>query len=322
MRKMMAVLIAALGLILAGPGQARAKYPEKPIRLILPFPAGGAVDIVARVVAAKMADDLGKTFIIENKAGAGGIIATDAVAKSPPDGYTLLLTTPNHTINAALQTSLPYDTEKDLIPVSVVAEVPEVLVSTPSAPFKTFPEFVAYAKSNPGKLNYASAGIGTLPHVTFELLLRRTGVQVAHIPYRGAAPAMTDLLSGVVQLKLDTYTTSNPHVVAGKLRMLGIASRQRSKLMPDTPTIAEMGLPGYEGILWIAIMAPAGTPKAVVDKLAAASAKTARDPDTVARLQRDGVDPVGGTPSELGQMIARELPQWRELAKAASIKLQ
>jgi tripartite-type tricarboxylate transporter receptor subunit TctC len=319
---MMAVLIAALGLILAGPGQARAEYPEKPIRLILPFPAGGAVDIVARVVAAKMADDLGKTFIIENKAGAGGIIATDAVAKSPPDGYTLLLTTPNHTINAALQTSLPYDTEKDLIPVSVVAEVPEVLVSTPSAPFKTFPEFVEYAKKNPGKLNYASAGIGTLPHVTFELLLRRTGIQVAHIPYRGAAPAMTDLLSGVVQLKLDTYTTSNAQVVAGKLRMLGIASRQRSKLMPETPTIAEMGLPGYEGILWIAIMAPAGTPKAVVDKLAAASAKTARDPDTVARLQRDGVDPVGGTPSELGQMIARELPQWRELAKAASIKLQ
>jgi len=154
-RKMMAVLIAALGLVLVGPHDGRAEYPEKPIRLILPFPAGGAVDIVARVVAAKMANDLGKTFIIENKAGAGGIIATDAVAKSPPDGYTLLLTTPNHTINAALQASLPYDTEKDLVPVSVVAEVPEVLVSHPGAPFKTFPEFVDYAKKNPGKLNYA-----------------------------------------------------------------------------------------------------------------------------------------------------------------------
>ena len=319
---MMGVLTAALGLLVAGQGQGRAEYPEKPIRLVLPFPAGGAVDIVARVMAAKMSDDLGKPIIIENKAGAGGIIATDTVAKSPPDGATLLLTTPNHTINAALQASLPYDTEKDLVPVSVVAEVPEVLVSTPGAPFANFAEFVAYAKKNPDKLNYASAGIGTLPHVTMELLLQRTGIQVAHIPYRGAAPAMTDLLSGVVQLKLDTYTTSNPQVVAGKLRMLGIASRHRSKLMPDTPTIAEMGLPGYEGILWIAIMAPAGTPQAIVDRLAAASAKAARAPDIVDRLQRDGVDPVGGTPAELGQMIARELPQWRELAKAASIKLQ
>ena len=188
------------------------------------------------------------------------------------------------------------------MPVSVVAEVPEVLVSYPGAPFTSFAEFIDHAKKHPGTLNYASAGIGTLPHVTMELLLRRTGIQVAHIPYRGAAPAMTDLLAGQVQLKMDTYTTSNPQVVAGKLRMLGIASRQRSKLMPDTPTIAEMGLPGYEGILWIAILAPAGTPQAIVDKLAAASAKAARTPDIVERLQRDGVEPVGGTPSELGQL--------------------
>jgi tripartite-type tricarboxylate transporter receptor subunit TctC len=174
-------------LLLLAPGQSRAEYPDKPIRLVLPFPAGGAVDIVARLFAAKIADDLGKPIVIENKSGAGGIIATDAVAKSPPDGYTLLLTTPNHTINAALVASLPYDTEKDLVPVSVIAEVPEVLVSNPGAPFKAFAEFIGYAKNNPGKLNYASAGIGTLPHVTMELLLRRTGIQVAHIPYRGAA---------------------------------------------------------------------------------------------------------------------------------------
>jgi len=301
---------------------ARADYPDKPIRLLLPFPAGGAVDIVARVITAKMSEELGKPFIIENKSGAGGIIATDAVAKAAPDGHTLLLTTPNHTINAALQSTLPYDTEKDLMPVSVIAEVPEVLVSHPSAPFKTFPEFVEYARTNPGKLNYASAGLGTLPHVTMELLLRRIGIQVAHVPYRGAAPAMNDLLAGVVQLKMDTYTTSNPQVTAGKLRMLGIASTHRSKLMPDTPTIAEMGLPGYEGILWIAMMAPAGTPKPIVEKLAAASAKAARAPDVAERLIRDGVDPVGGTPAELAALIARELPQWRDLAKAANIKLE
>ncbi|MSP44426.1 MAG: tripartite tricarboxylate transporter substrate binding protein [Xanthobacteraceae bacterium] len=322
MRRTMSVLTAVLGLVLASQGHARADYPDKPIRLVLPFPAGGAVDIVARMFAAKMADDLGKPIVIENKAGAGGIIATDTVAKAPPDGYTLLLTTPNHTIIPALQPSLPYDTEKDLVPVSVIAEVPEVLVSHPSAPFSTFAGFVAHAKKSPGLLNYASAGTGTLPHVTMELLLRRMGIEVAHIPYRGAAPAMTDLLAGVVQLKLDTYTTSNPHVAAGKLHMLGIASRHRSKLMPNTPTIAEMGLPGYEGILWIAILAPAGTPQAIIDKLAAASAKAARAPDIVKRLQRDGVEPVGGTPSELATLIARELPQWRELAKAANIKLQ
>ena len=172
MRKMTRVAIGAVAAVLAAAGPGRADFPEKPIRLLLPFPAGGAVDIVARAITAKMADDLGKPFVIENKSGAGGIIATDAVAKAPSDGYTLLLTTPNHTINAALQPSLPYDTEKDLIPVSVVAEVPEVLVSHPGAPFASFAEFIDHAKKNPGKLNYSSAGIGTLPHITMELLLR------------------------------------------------------------------------------------------------------------------------------------------------------
>ena len=253
---------------------------------------------------------------------AGGVVGTEITAKSPADGYTILVTTPGHTINAAFRSNLPFNTEKDLVPVSVVAEVPEVLVSHPGAPFTNFREFVDYAKKNPGKLNYSSAGIGTLPHITFELLLRKTDIAVAHIPYRGAAPAMTDLLAGVVQLKLDTYATSNAHVAAGKLRMLGIASRARSKLMPDTPTIAEMGIPGYEGILWIALMAPAGTPAPVIERLAAASAKAARAPDVAEKLVRDGVDPIGGTAQELGAMIARELPQWRELAKAANIKLQ
>src|SRR6267154_752762 len=305
---------AAVWLAIAAHSPAAAEYPEKPIRLLLPFPPGGAVDLVARLTTAKMAEELGKPFVIKNKAGAGGVIATDATAKAAPDGYTLLLTTPNHTINAAINPKLPFDTEKDLVPVSIVADVPELLVSHPAAPFASYAGFVEYAKKNPGKLNYASAGNGTLPHVTMELLLRRTGIEVAHIPYRGAAPAMTDLLAGQVQLKLDTYATANQLVADSKLRMLGIASHQRSKLMPDTPTIAEMGLPGYEGILWIAIMAPAGTPQAIVDKLAVASAKAARTPDISERLQRDGVEPVGGTPSELGQLIARELPQWRELA--------
>jgi tripartite-type tricarboxylate transporter receptor subunit TctC len=317
-----ALALTALALVVARPAPGFAEYPERPIHLVLPFPAGGAVDIVARVMAAQMAEDLGKPILIENKAGAGGIVATDAVAKSAPDGYTILLTTPNHTINAALQPKLPYDTEKDLVPISVIATVPEVLVSNPNAPFKTFQEFVAYAKQNPGKLNYASAGVGTLPHLTMELLLQRVGAKVAHVPYRGAAPAMTDLLANVVQLKLDTYATSHPQVAAGRLRMLGIASSHRSKLIPDVPTIAEMGLPGYEGNLWIGMMAPAGTPQAVIDKLAAAGIKAARAPKVVERQQRDGVEPVGGTPADMRTLIAREIPQWRDLAKAADIKLQ
>jgi tripartite-type tricarboxylate transporter receptor subunit TctC len=230
--RMLSPALTALALLCAQTVSSVAEYPERPVRVLLPFPAGGAVDIVARVMIAKMAEDLGQSFVIENKSGAGGIVATDAAAKASPDGYTLLIATPNHTINAALQASLPYDAERDLVAVSILAEVPEVLVSYPAAPFKTFAEFVAYAKANPGKLDYASAGIGTLPHLTMELLLRRVGVQLTHIPYRGAAPAMTDLLSGTVQLKLDTYATSHGQVDAGGLRMLGIASSHRSALMP------------------------------------------------------------------------------------------
>jgi len=313
------VLLTAPGITLIS--KVAAQYPERPIRLILPFPPGGAVDHVARLVTARMADEFGRPFVIENRAGAGGIIATDATAKAAADGYTLLLTTPNHTINAALNPRLPYDTEKDLAPVSIVAEVPELLVSHPAAPFTDFAGFVAYAKNNPGKLNYSSAGNGTLPHVTMELLLRRTGISVAHIPYRGAAPAMTDLLSGQVQLKMDTYATAQQHVAQGKLRALALASRERSALMPHVPTIAEMGLPGYEGILWIGFMAPAPTPKPVIERLAATARHAVGTPELVERLKRDGIDPVGGTPEDFAGLIAREIVQWRTLAQSAKITL-
>jgi tripartite-type tricarboxylate transporter receptor subunit TctC len=319
-RRIGLVLVGA-ALVLFADGKSWAQYPERPIRLILPFPAGGAVDHVARLVTARMAEDLGRPFVIENKAGAGGVIATDATAKAAPDGYTLLLTTPNHTINAALNSKLSYDTEKDLLPVSIVAEVPELLVSHPAAPFETFAGFIDYAKKNPGKLNYSSAGNGTLPHVTMELLLRRTGIEVAHIPYRGAAPAMTDLLAGQVQLKMDTYATANQHVAQGKLNALAFASRERSALMPNVPTVAEMGLPGYEGILWIGIVAPAATPRPVVEKLAAAAQRAVRTPELAERLKRDGVEPVGGTPEAFAALIAKEIVQWRNLAQSARITL-
>jgi tripartite-type tricarboxylate transporter receptor subunit TctC len=312
--------VFGLCLLLAGVGSAFAEYPERPIRLIVPFPAGGTVDLVARLVTARMADDLKALFVIENRGGAGGVIATDATAKATPDGYTLLLTSPNHTINAALQPKLPYDTEKDLVPVAMVAEIAELLVSPPSAPFSDFAGFVADAKANPGKLNYASAGNGTLPHVTMELLLRRLELDVTHIPYRGAAPAMTDLLAGQVQLKMDTYATAYAQVAAGRLRALAYAGRARSALMPDVPAIAEM-LPGYEGVLWMGLIAPAGTPQPVIEKLAAAVKRAVSSSDLAERLKHDGIDPVGGSPQEFGAQIAREITQWRELAKSANIKL-
>jgi tripartite-type tricarboxylate transporter receptor subunit TctC len=321
-RRRLSPLTAALGFALATATSAGAQYPDKPIRLLLPFPAGGTVDLVARLVTAQMAEDLGRPFVIENRAGAGGVIATDATAKAAPDGYTLMLTTPNHTINAALNPKLPYDSEKDIAPISIIAEIPELLVSHPSAPFASFAEFIAYARRNPGKLNYASAGNGTLPHLTMELLLRRLGIEVAHIPYRGAAPAMTDLLAGQVQLKMDTYATARQVVAEGKLRALAFASRERSPLMPDVPTVAEMGLPGYEGILWMGLVAPAATPQAVVDKLATTAQRAVRSPALAERLKREGVEPVNGTPQAFAAQIAKEITEWRGLAQAAKISLE
>ena len=314
--------VFGFALLAASSGAALAQYPDRPIRLLTPFPPGGAVDVVTRLVADKMAAELGKPFVIEAKAGGGGIIATDAVAKADKDGYTLLITTPNHTINAALNPKLPYDTEKDLAPVSIFAAVPEVLVSHPSAPFSDFKGFVEYARANPGKLNYSSAGIGTLPHITMEVLLKAAGIKVTHVPYRGAAPAMTDLLAGVVQLKLDTYATSYQNVEAGRLKMLAYAGKARSPLMPNVPTVAEMGVPGYEGILWIGIMAPAATPQPIIDKLAAAAAKAVKAPDLAERFKKDGVDAVGGTPAEFARQIAREIPEWRDVIQSAGIKAE
>jgi tripartite-type tricarboxylate transporter receptor subunit TctC len=317
-RRAIWALAVVAGAALATP--SFAQYPDRPIKVITPFPPGGAVDVVTRLVTERMAAEIGRPFVIEAKAGAGGMLATDAVAKAEPDGYTLLITTPNHTINAALQPKLPYDTEKDLVPISIVAAVPEVLVSHPGAPFSDFKGFVEYARQNPGKLNYSSAGIGTLPHITFEVLLKGLGIKVTHVPYRGAAPAMTDLLAGVVQLKYDTIATSAQHVAAGKLHNLAYAAKTRSPLLPDVPTVAEMGLPGYEGVLWIGLMAPAKTPQAVIDKVAAAAAKAVRVPELIERFKRDGIDAVGGTPDAFRAQIAREIPQWRDVIQSANIK--
>ena len=298
---------------------AHAEYPDKPIRLVVPFPAGGTVDVVARVVANKVATDMKTTFVIDNRPGAGGSIATDAVAKAQPDGYTLLYTTPSHTINPAIYKNLPFNTEKDVIPVALVAAAPELLVAHPSVPFNTFAEFVKYAKANPGKLNYSHAGNGTLPHVTMELLLRRAQIQVVPVAYKGAAPAMNDLLAGVVQLKLDTYATSGQMISANRLKPLAVASKHRLAQLPNVPTVAESGLPGYEGSLWMGVMAPAGTPPTIVGRLSKALIAAVKSPEVSERLTKDGVEIIGNDAASFGAQIRAELKQWSDLVRDAKI---
>ncbi len=317
MRRFLLAFLLALSSITA----ARAEYPERPIRMIVPFPPGGVTDVVARLTAERMTADLGQQVIVENKAGAGSVIGSEAVAKAPPDGYTILLTTPAHTINAALRGAMPYDTEKDLVPISIIGQVPMLLVSHPSLPVTDFPSFVDYARKNPGKINVSHAGNGTLPHVTMELLMIRERMQVTNVPYRGAAPALADLVAGQVQAKLDTYATSAPFIADKRLRPLAVTATKRLKQLPDVATVTEY-VPGFEGYLWMGLMAPAGTPPAILDKLGAAARRAVALPEVQARFDKDGVESVGGTAADFKAQITREIAQWRELAKQADIKIE
>jgi hypothetical protein len=258
--------------------------------------------------------------LIENVPGAGGALATQRVIRSTPDGYTLLFTTPNHTINPALNDKIGFDTARDLTAISLVAQIPELLIANASQPYSDFAGFVKYATSNPGKLNYASAGNGTLPHITMELLQQKLGLQMTHVPYKGAAPALNDVLSGVVALKYDTIATSAGHIRNGRIKPLAIASLKRSPLMPDVPTIAESGLPGYQGILWMGVLAPAGTPRDIVDMMNRGLRTTLRDPGVLKQLEANGVETVGNTPAEFEKLIETELRQWADLIKSSNIK--
>jgi tripartite-type tricarboxylate transporter receptor subunit TctC len=310
-----------LSLALAPVTGARAEYPEKPIRLVVPFPPGGVTDVVARLMAERLSAELGQQVVVDNKTGAGGVIAGEIVAKAAPDGYTLLLTTPNHTINAAFRSTMPYDTEKDLRAVSNVGQIPMLLVTHPSLPVATFQGFIDYARQNPGKINVSSAGNGTLPHVTMELLMLKKNFQITNVPYRGAAPALADLVAGQVQAKFDNYTQSAPFIADRKLAVLAVTSARRLKHLPDVPTVAE-SLPGFEAYLWMGLVAPAATPDAVVRKLAAAAQRFVALPETQARFDKDGVEPVGSVPDEFGAQITREIAQWRELAKTTKITVE
>jgi tripartite-type tricarboxylate transporter receptor subunit TctC len=311
-----------LACVLAVAGQAAlAAYPERPIKVIMPFPPGGTVDVLTRLVTTEAGEMLGKPFVLDYRPGAGGTIATEATARSAPDGYTLLVTTPNHTINPALRTKLPFNTEADFVAVTLFANIPELLVAHPSVPFETMDGFIKYAKANPGKLSYSSAGIGTLPHVTMELLLRTAGMQVTHVPYKGAAPAFTDLIGGVVQLKYDTYATSAPMLPSGKVKVLATAGRKRLPQLPSVPTVAESGFPGYEGYLWIGAVAPRGTPQEAIGTLSSALTKAARAAKVAARFQADGVEVPPAGPEAFNKLIAEELKLWARVVREANIKL-
>ena len=318
MIRSMRLFSAALAILLSLATAARADYPEKPIRLVVPFPPGGVTDIVARLLAERLSAELGQQVLVDNKTGAGGVIAGEIVAKAPPDGYTLLLTTPNHTINAAFRANMPYDTEKDFRAVSNVGQVPMLLVTHPSLPVTSFQGFIDYARKNPGKINVSSAGNGTLPHITMELLSLREKFQVTNVPYRGAAPALADLVAGQVQAKLDNYTQSAQFIADKKLNLLAVTSTKRLKQFPDVPAMTEQ-LPGFDGYLWMGVFVPAKTPDAVVQKLALAIQRFVARPETQARFDKDGIEPVGNGPDAFLAEIVEELAQWRELAKTTKI---
>jgi tripartite-type tricarboxylate transporter receptor subunit TctC len=319
LKRLTRLTFAAAALFGAAAAPAFAAYPDKPIRFVLPFPAGSSTDAVARVLATHLGAELKTTVIVDSVPGAGGTLATARVAKSDPDGYTVLFTTTNHAINPALYPKLPFDTEKDLLPVTQVAETPELLIAHRDVPFNDFAGFVQYARAHPGKLNYASAGNGTLPHVTMELLLQKLKLKVTHIPYRGAAPALNDLLGGQVAVKMDTIVSSQPHIASGRVKPLALAALKRSPLLPGVPTVAESGLPGYQGILWLGLLVPAQTPPEVVTRLHQAVLTALKVPELQRRFAADGVISVGSSPAEFGRRIHEEIQQWNELVREQRI---
>jgi tripartite-type tricarboxylate transporter receptor subunit TctC len=307
---------------LAGPSLAQGTYPERPITLVVPFPAGGSTDLVARVVAERMGKELGQSIIVENRGGAGGNIGSAAVAKADPDGYTILMgTVATHALNPALYRKMPYDAVADFAPVALLVVVPNVLVVNPDFPAKNVQELIALLKAKPGEYSYASSGNGTPLHLSGELFKSMAGVDMVHIPYKGAGPALIDVMGGHVPIMFDNLPSSTEHIRAGKMRGLAVTTAERAPSMPDLPTIAESGLPGYETYTWNALFAPAGTPKDVIDRLNAAANAAVADPDVQAKLKDVGAVPKGSTPEELASHVQAELAKWAPVVKASGAQI-
>jgi tripartite-type tricarboxylate transporter receptor subunit TctC len=314
----MAAALLALGAI----GDAgAADYPTRPVRWIVPYPAGGATDIVARIIGQALSERLGQTFVIENKPGAGNNIGTEAVVHAAPDGYTVLLVNPANAINATLYPKLSFNFIRDLLPVAGFMRVPNVMEVNPAVPANTVAEFIAYAKANPGKVNWATSGNGTSVHLSGELFKMMTGVNMTHVPYRGSAPALTDMISGQVQVMFDNMPPSLPHIRAGKLRALGVTTAQRSAALPDVPTVAET-VPGYEASAFFGMAVPKGTPADVIEKLNKEINAALADPKIQARLAELGGMLIPGTPADFGKVVADETDKWAKVIKAGGVSLE
>ncbi|MEP7330414.1 MAG: tripartite tricarboxylate transporter substrate binding protein [Betaproteobacteria bacterium] len=301
---------------------AQTSYPSKPIRLVVPFPAGGTTDILARAAAQKLTVSTGQPVVVDNRPGAGGNIGAELVAKAAPDGYTLLMgTVGTHAINPSLYARMPYDHQRDFAPVILVAGVPNVLVINPAVPANSVQELIAYGKANPGKLNFASSGSGTSIHLAGELFKTMSGVQMTHIPYKGSSPAIADLLRGQVQIMFDNLPSALPQIKAGKLKALAVTSAQRAPALPDVPTIAEAGLPGFEATSWFGILAPAGTPKDVIAKLNTEVAKWLATPEARDKLAAQGANAAGTSPEDFARHIAAETIKWQKVVKESGAKV-
>ncbi len=313
--------IAAAIVVVAAPAFAQSAYPSKPVRLVVPFPAAGTTDIIARATAQKLSEAWGQQVIVDNRPGAAGNIGSELVAKAAPDGYTLLMgTVGTHAINPSLYAKMPYDHVKDFVPVILVAGVPNVLVVNPDLPVKSVPELIAYAKANPGKLNFASSGSGTSIHLSGELFKTMTGVKMTHVPYKGSAPALTDLIGGQVQLMFDNLPSSLAFIKAGKLRALAVTSATRAPALPDVPTVAD-SLPGFEASSWFGLLAPAGTPPEIVAKINGEVAKWLATPDAKEKMAAQGANIAGGTPDDFAKHIQSESAKWAKVVKESGAKV-
>ena len=310
-------LVLALVALGVTPAADAQQYPNRAVRLVVSFPAGTTPDIVARVVAPKLQQALGQPVIVENRAGAGGNLAADHVAKSAPDGYTLLVTTnAAAATNKVLFTNLPYDPETDLATISLLATAPQVLVVHPSVPANTFREFIDHARRNPGKLSYGSTGSGSASHLTMELLKSDTGVDTVHVPYKGFPQAVGDMLGGNLQTMIAIIPGMLPHISSGKIRALAVTALQRSRSLPEVPSVAEIGLPQLESLAWIGLLAPAKVPQEIVDRLASEVQRILREPDSREALAKQGFDVVGNTPAEFRKFQASEIAKWGRVIRA------
>jgi tripartite-type tricarboxylate transporter receptor subunit TctC len=308
--------------VLSGHAEAQSNYPSHPVHIIVPSPPAGGTDIIARVLAQSFSTAFGQQFIVENRPGAGNMIGIESVARSAPDGYTLLMVPSTLALNSVLYQKVNYDPIRDFAPITLAATAPNVLVINPSIPAQTLTEFIALAKKKPGELTYGTPGIGTSPHMSMELLKSMAGLDIRHIPYRGTAPAVTDIISGQISAMFANALTAKPQVDAGKVRALAVSGPKRIEAMPNVPPVAQAGVPGYDAMQWYGLLAPAGTPPDIIKRLHAEATKALGTAEMKEKLAGDGAEPVGSSSAEFAALIKSELDKWGKVARAAKIEPQ